>query len=106
MLTEEQKLNRAKWAAALRSGQYVQTVGGLRTSYGMHCCLGVFCEVMGQPRHRETMYTINGEPYGGFPPAHWFEEKTGFSYPGRFSDLNDRDGLSFDEIADYIESLT
>ena len=34
-----------KWVKALRSGQYQQTHGQLRTEEG-YCCLGVLCDVM------------------------------------------------------------
>lgn len=34
-----------KWAAALRSGEFKQGRGRLRTSDGGHCCLGVACEL-------------------------------------------------------------
>lgn len=33
-----------KWVAALRSGEYAQTVGYLQTEHG-HCCLGVLCDL-------------------------------------------------------------
>jgi hypothetical protein len=33
-----------KWVAALRSGEYEQTVGYLQTEHG-HCCLGVLCDL-------------------------------------------------------------
>lgn len=43
---EEQAANRAKWVAALRSGQYQQTTGMLRGYDNVaFCCLGVACEV-------------------------------------------------------------
>ena len=40
MNTEVKKL----WTAALRSGEYEQGTGALRTARG-YCCLGVLCEV-------------------------------------------------------------
>lgn len=33
-----------RWVAALRSGEYEQTVGYLQTEHG-HCCLGVLCDL-------------------------------------------------------------
>lgn len=41
---EERKVNIRLWVAALRSGEYPQDVGALRTAKGF-CCLGVACEV-------------------------------------------------------------
>ena len=35
---------KAKWVAALRSGEYKQAQGQLRTDAGF-CCLGVLCEL-------------------------------------------------------------
>lgn len=35
---------KAKWLEALRSGEYEQTTGALRSTNG-YCCLGVLCEV-------------------------------------------------------------
>jgi hypothetical protein len=35
---------KAKWVAALRSGEYKQTTGQLKKTEG-HCCLGVLCEL-------------------------------------------------------------
>ena len=45
---EEQAQNRAKWTAALRSGDYQQGRGELRSTEGeteQFCCLGVACEI-------------------------------------------------------------
>lgn len=46
---EQQAENRAKWVAALRSGEYKQAVGSLarqrRDGQRAHCCLGVACEL-------------------------------------------------------------
>lgn len=36
---------KAKWVAALRSGEYEQCAGTLRNDSGM-CCLGVLCDVV------------------------------------------------------------
>lgn len=37
--------NQKKWLAALRSGEFEQTVGCLQDSDG-HCCLGVACDIL------------------------------------------------------------
>lgn len=36
---------RARWVAALRSGEYPQGHGALRVGDGNFCCLGVLCEL-------------------------------------------------------------
>ena len=41
----EQAANRAKWVAALRSGEYRQGQEVLRTENDEFCCLGVACEL-------------------------------------------------------------
>ena len=40
---------KAKWVAALRSGEYTQSTGRLKTEGGF-CCLGVLCDL----HHKET----------------------------------------------------
>lgn len=39
-----------KWITALRSGDYVQGFGTLKTIDNKHCCLGVLCDIY----HKET----------------------------------------------------
>lgn len=34
-----------QWVAALRSGEYEQGRGALRTGNGQYCCLGVLCDL-------------------------------------------------------------
>jgi hypothetical protein len=36
---------KAKWVAALRSGEYAQTRGYLHRARSGYCCLGVLCEI-------------------------------------------------------------
>jgi hypothetical protein len=36
------------WIAALKSGQYLQGIGKLRSVYDKYCCLGVLCDVLHQ----------------------------------------------------------
>lgn len=36
---------KAKWVAALRSGEYEQGKGALRTANDKFCCLGVLCDI-------------------------------------------------------------
>ncbi len=99
MITKAQK---RKWVAALRSGWYLQGRGRLCTVDGEYCCLGV----------------LQNEIYGD---AGWVEELNGNFLVGSLwsaaisSDLlpeevqielallNDN-GVSFPEIADWIEA--
>jgi len=34
-----------QWVAALRSGKYKRGTGALKTNDGLHCCLGVLCDL-------------------------------------------------------------
>jgi hypothetical protein len=97
-----------KWVAALRSGEYKQCRGVLKTEKG-HCCLGVLCEVLD---HRAILhdgrYIYGGEKY--ILPNSIREEagmKTSHgSWAGNYkclAELND-EGEPFGEIADIIEA--
>lgn len=102
---------KAKWIAALRSGEYEQGRNFLREE-GSYCCLGVLCELHAKETGNE--WTI-GELYLGekyFLPAEvqkWagiddrnpcFADKDG--HASFLSDLNDA-GRSFKWIANIIE---
>lgn len=97
-----------KWLDALRSGQYEQGHGKLKTDDGKYCCLGVL------------QHCLDGEcERGKAPTAEWAKGKgiedrndLGFWNP-RVSycrsvaplwRLNDEDRLSFTAIADIIEA--
>ena len=105
---------RKHWATALRSGKYQQTVGVLRDSRGF-CCLGVVCDVYDQLTSGDSWSKCHGPMgvynFGGServdPEIQEFFgiKNTGQSY--RFlADINDRERLSFAEIADIVESGT
>lgn len=101
---------KARWVAALRSGEYKQTVGALRDKGGF-CCLGVLCDLHSKERgERWDDFSYGGEkmlvpesvqewsgasrsPEIARSPEHEEDE---------LSMLND-DGLTFHEIADLIE---
>jgi hypothetical protein len=114
------KLNpdfKAKWVAALRSGQYAQARNQLIADYKMPdgrqalCCLGVGCVVSGIPA-----VSLHGFKLPTLLHVHgWWQEPgdrdgspcdptvvaNGRHYT--LSDLNDRLRLTFEEIADIIE---
>ena len=99
MLTENQK----KWVDALRSGDYKQAKGRLEC-HGSYCCLGVAClvaEQHGVPVRREGMSLYGGRLWDQKP----VKECIGFLDENAILiTANDRDGWSFSEIADLIES--
>lgn len=82
---------KAKWVKALRSGEYQQCRMTLRKSVDgntSHCCLGVLNEVRG----------VKNDPSGYI------------DFPNLVGDwqilarMNDEQGKSFNQIADYIEA--
>ncbi len=111
---------KAKWIAALRSGEYQQASGQLCSGTGF-CCLGVLSELYIQETGKGRW--VAGQPYVQFADASGFREATElpsavmlwadietaapFVYtPDGTVDLikeND-DGTPFSEIADVIEA--
>jgi hypothetical protein len=102
---------KAKWIAALRSGEYKQ---GKNVLYDRHrdsfCCLGVAGYLMGIPKDAMRSSGYLGfnldEDYCPMPdngPKLLVKEYRAFNdIPSQLAKMND-DGYSFDVIADYIE---
>jgi len=101
-----------KWVEALRSGEYEQTSGLLRTSGNKFCCLGVLWDLKGDgwgpisdtdgPRRP---YTMKGKRNVGCAfLSDNFEKRVGLSFgtTAELMGMNDS-GKTFDEIADWIE---
>jgi hypothetical protein len=93
-----------KWIAALRSGRYKQGQGKLRSMYDKYCCLGVLCDVVDP-----LVWKLQGHRYvyqglATSPPAA-IEKEAGLCVQdiSFLMKLNDKEGKSFHEIADYIE---
>jgi hypothetical protein len=118
---------KARWTAALRSGEYPQTTGALNRARAYEeapagfCCLGVLCELAaedGVVKHRTyseilTGYTADGMDYietSILPDAvrEWagLDSRYGLEIDREkdvtLTTLND-DGKSFAQIADLIE---
>jgi len=100
---------KAKWLAALRSGEYQQAQGCLRID-DTFCCLGVLCDVAGSDNAAaggkwtpDGCYRYNGEAEETVPPDGllW---RAGLPHSEVMTlfGMNDS-GFSFAEIADYIE---
>lgn len=119
-----------KWVAALRSGEYTQATGYLRTKEGF-CCLGVLCDIV---QEDVGMHWIKGTEYGlecyrYTKNNNYIHHSLTLSASGclptevvNLSDLEDYDpviwygddgstlaelndkGLTFNEIADIIEA--
>jgi hypothetical protein len=112
-MTEAKKL----WIAALRSGKYTQAKSTLRTRQGF-CCLGVALDTMRVGEWVEwpaSVFTFRADP----SVADGKENIHRLSLPAKARDLlginedieffcigmNDAQGKTFAEIADYLESL-
>ncbi len=88
-----------KWVKALRSGAYVQGQEILRRGDGARCCLGVLCEVAWLPlsdNGNSVLVDGENEGYGPIRRVLGTDDKP-------FIKMNDQEGKSFAEIADYIE---
>lgn len=107
--------NAKKWVAALRSGKFKQGKGSLGDC-GLYCCLGVACELA-----IENGVNINVKDEGGrksydgawatVPESveKWLglnEDTGGYEGEDGYETLTEQNdgGMSFQEIADIIES--
>lgn len=98
------------WIDALRSGEYEQGAGGLRTN-NRFCCLGVLCDVFRRTTHkgrwRNEEFVAGGENRSGFLPKavqEWagIKDEDPKLHSKTASRLND-DKKDFNYIADRIE---
>jgi DNA-directed RNA polymerase subunit N (RpoN/RPB10) len=86
---------KAKWVAALRSGEYQQGYATLYDSgIDRYCCLGVLISV--------------ADVFDG-PAAHggryeWLDNQLGQDRATKCAELNDSTEASFSQIADWIEA--
>ena len=101
--------NAKKWVAALRSGEYKQGFGYLRSDEGF-CCLGVACNIFNVRGWKNTKKGITYAEENQVLPhkvMDWLglqdEEGTADFQGKTLTYLNDS-GKSFSEIADVIES--
>ena len=91
-----------KWLTALRSGKYEQGKGYLKNTDEKYCCLGVACLVGG----------LTPDEIGGkciISAMSLFDEipkklRSGNALSGWLVEMNDIQGKSFLEIADWVET--
>ncbi len=97
---------RARWIAALRSGEYKQARGKLRDGNAM-CCLGVLCDVADPRGWKEVASSWEYQGRDSYPPTDLLR-KVGVTSQGALANRNDgRSDFkphSFAEIADFIEN--
>lgn len=109
-MTEYKKMDqevKARWVAALRSGEYEQGQHLLRQPMGateMYCCLGVLCEVVGVPRAVEG-YSIDGglSTNAGLPVETRRMVQLSLAAEEALIYRNDELEASFEDIALFIE---
>ncbi len=97
---------KTKWLAALRSGQYPQARGRLRSSDG-YCCLGVLCDIV-DPTQWNGRNEYGPDTKTGFPDfavyeAAGLEIRVVNDTIERLAHMNDN-GSTFPEIAAHIEA--
>ena len=108
---------KAKWVAALRSGDYKQTKGQLRNVNNQFCCLGVLCNLHAQAhpeiaaKQTDANWYMDEEAILPDEVMAWSEVNTrnglfaggtGLNGLGTLASLNDA-GTSFADIAKIIE---
>lgn len=110
--TEQKRALHAEWLAALRSGEYRQATGALQDDCtGGFCCLGVLCDVA-MKRHPELGMRWGFENFTEADSCVKYAPPSPFTGAlgnlgvciAALAEMNDRDGKSFSEIADFIEA--
>lgn len=93
-----------KWLKALRSGEYQQGIGELKSIDGKYCCLGVAAEVCGATRIKKLEFIKKGNKIRGITkiPNLLIGDRASNSIVYKLSTMND-EGESFKKIANYIE---
>lgn len=91
------------WVEALRSGKYKQGKHCLKTDDGRYCCLGVLCEVSGQPYDSDWLGVPNDIVEWADLDTWLPEVIDGSRGRTKLSHLNDASNFSFEQIADLIE---
>lgn len=104
---------KAKWIAALTSGEYEQTRNYLRRVGGGYCCLGVLCEVMDPGQWYDGMtissyvgkhVPVEADLFISFPPAELLDAADlKYTEAQTLAILNDKEGASFEQIAQHIQ---
>ncbi len=122
---EQKEFILKKWLPALRSGKYMKGNGYMRRGFDTYmkwCCLGVvsdLCDVEwfrdGSYQDKDMWIYQDDDGKASLALGKTVREKTGISAIGMFtpmykgygslSGLNDHSGMSFDEIADFIEDI-
>lgn len=92
-----------KWIKALRSGKYTQGKYKLKTSGNKFCCLGVICEITGNPTNGYEIIEGVNNIKGKIPKILLSKENYTPKLIGKLVKFNDDKDKSFNWIAYYIE---
>lgn len=107
---------KARWVAALRSGEYKQGEGELRSKTERFCCLGVLCDLKDDSAWERddaefpygygsvAEYDLPPQEVGAWAGFDWYVTEVTIS--GKRMTLYDHNdaGRTFAEIADAIEA--
>lgn len=99
---------KAEWIAALRSGNYSQAQGTLKTLGNYFCCLGVLCDLSAKKSLGSWQPSGNFVYEGAYistslPIALRLKLGIACTEQDTLIKMNDKESKSFNEIADYIE---
>ena len=94
---------KVEWVKALRSGEYKQGRGVLRSKEDEYCCLGVLCDVLGVQWKKKEEYWEANNRVGSLSRKIRRETEMEPAKELVLQYLNDEEGKSFPEIANYIE---
>lgn len=112
-MTPEQRELVEKWLIALRSGEYKQGMGQLRSINDEYCCLGVLAAQLpdaswGDPNthYNSLSLRMGGQSHRAMLPFGALQRLTGLDEElgQKLAAMNDFEDADFNVIADYIES--
>lgn len=85
-----------KWTEALRSGEYRQGKGTLKTKNGRYCCLGVLCDIQNIPTNgKDSLSGLDMLDIVGMSA----------DIESELICMNDDNNCNFNEIADVIDII-
>lgn len=95
-----------KWVKALRSKKFIQRTRSLSDrSYGTFCCLGVLCEVAEIEKGGDGTYKSGtGYVEGCLSDTLLEQFEIDADSHSKLINMNDDEGLSFSDIADWVDA--
>ena len=105
-----------KWTKALRSGKYKQGIEELKNENNEFCCLGVLCDISKKgkwgkggvyyPKKKKGMSGLLPQSIRSWAGMHSTDGSVivNDELATDLTSLNDTEGYSFNDIADFIET--